>query len=376
MPAIKFLIDISQLINYNNILFNESDILMKIAITGLPQSGKKTLFNVLTGLDPLKNNIGISKVNDSRIDFLADIFKPKKVVLPDIEYVLLPDITDNETEKDTVFKSLINMDSFVYIARAFKDDSVYHLHGAVDALKDIRNFIADLIMKDLLLAEKRIEKLTLEIKKKPTDEKKKEIAFVLKLKEHLEGEKFIRSFSSKPDELQLLSVYQFLTEKKLMVVVNFSENEDFDRAIEEVRVAMSTPDVTFLGLSVKLEKEISVLDDEKTKIEFLSEMGLNEPACDKMIRFSYASLDMISFFTVGPDEVRAWPVRRNCPVLKAARKIHQDIEKGFIRAEVIKYEDMKKFGTEQKVKEAGLFYLKGKDYTVEDGDIISFRFNV
>ncbi len=349
---------------------------MRIGITGLPQSGKKTLFRILTNLDPEKNKIGISKVKDPRIDFLADVFKPDNIVLTEIEYTLAPDIVNTEKEKDAAFRALLNLDSFIFVARAFKDDSVYHVDGSIDPVRDVRNFMSDLIFKDLMLIEKRIETLNLDIRKKPTDSKKKELALVKKIKEHLEKENFLRTMDLSVEDNTILSSYQFLTVKKLMVVVNFNENDDFKKTIKNIETSIGNTNIALVGLSAKVELEIAGLDDEEMKKEFLAEMNITESAIDKIIRLSHDSLGLVFFFTASSKEVRSWSVIKNSSILKAARTIHQDMEKGFIRAEVIKYKDLQTHGSVQKIKEAGLFHLKGRDYTVEDGDTITFRFNV
>ncbi len=349
---------------------------MEIGIIGLPQSGKKTLFQILTNLDPLKNKVGISRINDPRLDFLNTVFKPAKTVLSEIGYSLLPDIVNNEKENDSTFRTLLNLDSFILVIRAFDDDSVYHIKGSVDPLRDLRNFMSDIILKDIMFLEKRIESLSLDIRKKPTDYKKKELKLAIRIKEYIEKEKPIRTMDLSVEDNAILSPYQFLTDKKIMVVINYGESANIEESVKSIQSSISDSDVSIIGVSAKVELEIAGLDDESMKKEFMKDMGITESTMDKVIRMSHNSLGLQLFFTASSKEVRAWSVIKNSSILAAARKIHQDIEKGFIRAEVIKYKDITKYGSINKIKEAGLFHLKGKDYTVEDGDIITFRFNV
>jgi len=345
---------------------------MKIGITGLPQSGKKTLFKLLTGLEPARTTIGVSKWADPRLDYLFNLYNARKKNYAEVEYVLVPAITALEAEKNAVLGQLLNLDTFIFLARSFEDESVYHLNGSVDCERDVKDFVSDLIFRDLVFTEKRIENLSLDIRKKPTDEKKKELSIVKKIRENLEKSVFVRVMPLLPEEKSVVSSYQFLTDKKFLVMLNTGEKAP-GAGLSGVA---GQENFTVLSVPVKAEYEISTLDDEQLKNEFLKELSIREPASARALMACFEVLDLICFFTTVSGEVRAWQLRRNSPVLKAAGTVHADMEKGFIRAEVIKLADLIKHGSEQKVKEAGLFYVKGRDYIVEDADVITFRFNV
>jgi len=338
---------------------------MKIAILGSPQAGQQQLFSLLTGipletiqLKPLEVQPGVCEVRDPRVTALSLKYKPKKTTFARIEYLLLPDLSVQGPAKDLIFKELKNADEICWVARAEED---------------IRNFISELIIYDLMLAEKRTENLEKEQRRKFSAQNEKEKEFMLLIKAQLDQEKPLQFTRFSEDQLKMIRVYQFLTMKPLILAVNVPEDKIADRKISE-KIAR---DLSFpcIQISAELEAEISQLNAED-RTAFMKEMGIEESALDKMAHLAYSGLGLISFFTVGEDEVRAWPVRRGAAAPEAGSVIHSDIEKGFVKAELMKYDDLLKAGSEEKLKEEGKFYLKGRDYIVEDGDILNFRFNV
>jgi len=341
---------------------------MKIDILGLPQAGQQELFGILTGvaLDQLRQRmmevqLGACDVKDPRIAKLTAMYKPKKTTYTKIEYSLLPDFTTQGPTKTLIFNELKNADEICWVVRAETAEG------------DIANFSSELIINDLLLVEKRLENIIRELKSKQSEERLKEKALMEQFKQHLDQEKPLSALTLTDDQKKLLRAYQFLSLKPVVLVINVPEDKIKDDSIAKtIRHKYPYPCVQ---LSAGLEAEISQLG-EGERGEFMKEMGITEPAVDKMNRLAYEGLGLISFFTVGEDEVRAWPVRKGASAAEAGAVIHTDIAKGFVRAEHFTYSDLIALGSEAKIKEAGKFSLKGRDYIVEDGDILSFRFNV
>ena len=340
---------------------------MRVVITGLPQSGRQELFSVLTGIEleqiiqkPLEVIPGACDVKDQRITTLAALYNPKKVTYTKIEYLLLPDFSARGPARSLLFAELKNCDEICWAA---KEET---------AAQDVNAFISELIISDLVLVEKRLESIEKDQQRKFLDAREKEKSLMLACKEILEAEKPLKgSFSE--EQLKSLKTYQFLTLKPLVIVINVAENKINETSIcEEIQKNYNLPCVQ---VSAALEAEINRLAEDD-RAEFLKELGVGEPALEKMNRAVYEGLGLISFFTVGQDEVRAWPVRQGALATEAGGVIHSDIARGFVRAELIKYDDLIAAGSEAKIKELGKFSLKGKDYQVEDGDILSFRFNV
>jgi len=341
---------------------------MKIVIIGSPQAGQQQLFSLMTGIPlqtiqekPLEIQQGICQVKDPRVTKLKEIFNPKKTTYARIEYLLLPDFNLQGPAKTAIFTQLKNADEFCWIARS------------ENAEADVAGFISELVIADLMLIEKRLETIAKDQKRKFSDQKEKEAQLMQLCKAHLDQEKPLSNLSLTDEQAKLLRTYQFLTMKPTILVLNVAEDQIKDSSISsKIKEKFSYPTVQ---LSAELEAEINQLDEADRKA-FMQEMGIEEPALDKMTRMAFEGLGLISFFTVGEDEVRAWPVKRASTAPYAGSTIHSDIEKGFVRAEMYTYDDFIAAGSEAKLKEQGKFHLKGRDYIVEDGDILSFRFNV
>ena len=341
---------------------------MKITIIGLAQAGQQELFSLLTGVAlenikerPMEVLQGICEVKDSRITKLSEMYKPKKTTYARIEYLLIPDFNLTGPTKDIIFKELKNADEICWISRA---DT---------AEKDVKHVISELIVFDMMLVEKRLETIAKDQRKKFSDQKEKEKELMELCRKQLEGERPLSELKVTGDQASAIATYQFFTMKPIFIVVNVPEDKINDASIaKKISEHTSYPSIQ---LCAEIEQEIGRLE-EKDRTEFMGELGIAEPAIHKMTMIAYAELGLISFFTVGEDEVRAWTIRKGAAAPEAGKAIHSDIEKGFVRAEMFKYGDLIGAGSEAKLKELGKFYLKGRDYIVEDGDILNFRFNV
>lgn len=357
---------------------------MKIGIIGLPQTGKKTLFEILTNRKPTENEIaskkpikGVVEVRDPRFDMLAKTYKPKKEVRTRIEIEMLPKIEKDTIAEGTIFTDINELDAICHVVRAFKDESIYHTEGSVDPKRDIDLVNSELILHDLVFIEKRMENIDKKIKRLKEESSEKEKELLVKLKTQLEKELPLRLIELTAEEIQTISSYPFLTRKTIMVALNISE-EDLNNTtlIEQLKRDYQAIAIDIIQISAKVESEIIKLESEEERAQFLKELGIKEPAADALSRLCIKALNLISFFTVGPDEVRQWTTRFGSTAPEAAGAIHTDFQKGFIRAVVIKYSDFVTYTSEAKVKEAGKLYVKGKDYIVEDGDMLDIRFNV
>lgn len=349
---------------------------MKVGIIGLSKAGKTTVFNALTGSSAQtgtygtqKENIAVIKVPDERVDFLASIYKPKKVTYAEITFVDIPGPSDASSQPlgGTQTIDLIRrVDTLAIVVRSFTDDGTPSPEG-INPLKDFQSVESELLVIDLIVLEKKLERLDKEHKKGI------EYDLIKKCKDWLDQEKPLRLLDLSDAETKMLSGFQLLSLKPALVVANTGEQggldlTDLKRLAEEHHV----PVIDFCGT---IEMEIAGMDPDE-QVEFLEGLGILEPARDKFIRASYELSDLISFLTAGEDEVRAWTIKRGTPAPQAAGKIHSDIERGFIRAEVVSFEDFSTYGNMTKAKEAGKVRLEGKQYVVKDGDIINFRFNV
>ncbi|MBI4335738.1 MAG: redox-regulated ATPase YchF, partial [Candidatus Omnitrophica bacterium] len=294
-----------------------------------------------------------------------------------IEIELLPRLEKDTIAKGGIFKDIADTDAHCHVVRAFKNEAVYHLNGSVDPKRDIDAVNSELTLYDLIFIEKRLERLDSDLKKAKDETAKKDRDLLLKLKEHLDKNLPLRLLALDREEKRLISTYAFVTLKKMLIALNVSEEGLTDESlINELRENYKALSVDMMRVCAKTESEIAGLESADEKKAFLEALGVKEPAINVLAGLCIKALDLISFFTVGPDEVRQWTVARGSSAPEAAGAIHTDMEKGFIRAEVIKYDDIVNLGSEEKVKAAGKFYLKGKDYTVEDGDILSIRFSV
>lgn len=354
---------------------------MKIGIIGLPQTGKNTLYRILTDsvsdADIKMSAVGIAEIKDPRIDFLVSLYNPKKTHRARIDVALLPRIEKDSISSGKIFKDIQDMDAICHVVRAFKDDSVYHINGEVNPANDLRSVNDELLMHDLIFVEKRLQRIKDNKTKGNSDFSDKECELLLRLQEHLENNLPLRLLELSEEETKMLASYPLLTLKEMIIFLNVSEddlkNSVFLESLEDKSKDLK---MSFMQGSLKAEAEIALLDSEEERIEFLSALGIEEPSLERLSRLCIRALGLISFFTVSPDEVRQWTIRRNQSAVGAASAIHTDLGRGFIRAEVIKFTDLKELGSEIEVKQTGKFYVKGKDYIVEDGDIINVRFNV
>jgi len=356
---------------------------MKIGIIGLPQTGKKTLYHILTGTehtahaDSQKPVIGTADIQDSRFDTLVNRYAPQKAVRARIDIALLPKMEKEAIVKGDIFKDIADMDAVCHVVRAFEDAAVYHVDGSVDPVRDIERINAELVLHDLLFVEKRMERIALSLKKLKDKKQEKELALLQKMKNHLEQEKPLRLLDIGTDETQIISSYPFITLKQMILALNVSDDQiGSDDLIGRLKPGCEKNRMEIMQISAKVESEIAALDAEEEKKEFLEELGIKEPALEILTRRCLNVLGLISFFTVGKDEVRQWLVKKGASAPAAAGVIHSDLQKGFIRAEVMQYEDLMEYRDETDLKKAGKAYLKGKDYIVRDGDILNIRFNV
>lgn len=352
---------------------------MKLGIVGLPQVGKKTLFELLTGQTPGMDRPlpGLADVRDQRFDQLVEMYNPKKRTPAQIDFVMLPDL-DTQTERNReLFQHLERVDVVCYVARAFEDDTVFHVDGDVNAERDINTFAEELELGDLIFIEKRLERIEKEVGRKlDPAAADKERDLLTRMKDHLEEGRTLVSFEFSEEDERIISSYPFMTRKPVVVVMNVGEDAiGDDSVITKLDEQYAPKGFRWISISAQVEQEISQLDDEEREA-FLADLGIESAAIDRLTLLCYETLGLISFFTVGEDEVRAWTIREGSRAPQAGRAIHQDIERGFIRSEVMRCQDLLELGSEQKVKEAGKLTQKGKDHVVEDGEIHHFLFKV
>ena len=360
---------------------------LDIGIIGLPQSGRTTVFKSATGGVAPKSgeaaHIGTARVPDSRIAKLSAMFNPKKTTYAEVKYLDLGASVKSLAQANVggeALRELSNMDELINVVRAFEDDTVPHPQITVDAARDIEAMNLELTFSDLAILERRIGRIEQSLKSaKPTERVKftAEQELLARLKAELENDVPLRRVELSEDEAKLLSGYRFLSAKPLLIVVNIGET-DLSRAaeIEQKFAARFAADgCRVIAMCGQIEAELTAMDDE-TATEFRTDYGLAETGLSRTIRASYELLNLISFFTVGPDEVRAWSITAGTPAQLAAGKIHSDIERGFIRAEVVTYDDLIRTGSMAEAKKQGVLRLEGKTYTVKDGDIAHFLFNI
>lgn len=348
---------------------------MKMGIAGFPGSGKTTIFNALTGLHADvglgrsaggKPNLGVIKVPDSRVDALADIFSPKKTTYAEIAFVDFPDPpTEGGRLDEKVIAQMREVEALAHVVRAFADPA----QPAPEPLGALDSFRTELVIADLAVIERRIERL----KRERGREREREL--LEKVAHGLGGEVEARRLGLAPEERATLAGFGLLTLKPRLVVLNVSEAEVAAPVAPAIAELVDRQGLSALAISGKVEMELAELEAEDRR-SFEADLGLEESARDRFIRASYALLELMSFFTTGEDEVRAWTIRRGDVALVAAGKIHTDIARGFIRAEVTPCEAFLQYRSEARCREAGKLRLEGKEYVVQDGDIIHFRFNV
>lgn len=355
---------------------------MQLGILGLPKSGKTTLFNTLTASQQAtdkfstsaQTNVGTAAVHDARLEQLRDLFKPKRYVPATVQYMDIPGIKRGETTESLDLVKLKTVDALVHVVRAFDDPELLHPEGSVDPARDVANFDLELILADHDLVERRLERLEKATKRGLNPEEQRERALLAEvILPALESEKPLREVTLDAEDERRLRGFQLLSAKPMLLVINSGE----DRAAADVASfgIEVRPQVHAVVVSAPIEQEISRLPPDEQR-EFLSDLGLTEPSLYRVTRASYELLGLISFFTVGEDEVRAWTIRRGTPARGAAGAIHSDIERGFIRAEISRWDDLLRLKTTAACREAALLRLEGKEYVMQDGDVANFRFNV
>jgi ribosome-binding ATPase len=343
---------------------------MKIGLVGYPGSGKSTVFGALTGLEVAtgygagKANLGAVKVPDTRVDALAALYQPKKTTYAEITF---SDLGAGKAEglDRTALNAMRNVDALCQVLRAFPDAA----GEPGDPLAELRGLETETLLADLELVEQRVAKLTKD-RSNP-----RELALLERVQQALESEQAVRTLGLTEEESKSLAGYALLTAKPLLLVLNVAEADVAAPAPEALARAAQERGLGLVVLSAQVEMDIAQLDAAEQG-DFLTSIGLAEPAVHRFIRAAFELIDLISMLTAGPDECRAWPVPRGTPAPRAAGKIHSDIERGFIRAEVIRCEDLLKHGSEAKCKDAGALRIEGKEYVIQDGDVVHFRFNV
>lgn len=364
-------------------------------IIGLPSSGKTTVFNALTraeaetgtfGAGADEPNLATVKVPDPRLDRLTEMFQPQRKVPADVQYLDVAGIAKGIAEKGMsgqLLGHLAQADALLHVVRAFEDPNVAHAEETVDPLRDIETLNLELLFSDLALVDKRLQRIASQLPKlrgQERDATEREQVVMTRLKAALEADTPLREVVQDldPDDAKILRGFGFLTSKPLLILLNLGEDQIGDEGqqqVQDARERFTRPGVAVDALAGQIEMEIARLDPDDAAA-FMADLGITESGLDRVIRLSFDLLGLIPFFTVGPDECRAWTIRRGATALEAAGEIHSDIQRGFIRAEIVGYDDLLAAGGINEAKKAGTFRREGKTYVVQDGDIINFLFNV
>ncbi len=363
---------------------------LQCGIIGITNTGKTTLFNCLSNtkaessnfaFSSNKSNIGIVNVPDQRLNVLNDMEKPAKLVPATVEILDIPGLTRGSSTGEGIGNKFLadirNTDALIHVLRCFDDDNLAHIEGSVNPVRDKETVDLELQIKDLDSVEKKIQKLERAAKTGDKDARKG-VEVLNVYKEHFENFQSARTANVSRDDKKYIEDLFLLTGKPVLYVCNVDEKSAINgnKYVDAVKEAVKNEETEVLVIAAGLEAEISELEDEQDRLAFLQDLGLKEPGVNKLIRSAYSLLNLQAFFTVGPKEVRAWTIRKGMTAPKAAGVIHSDLERGFIRAEVMKYEDYVKLGSEHACKEAGKLGIEGKNYVVGDGDILHIRFNV
>ncbi len=366
---------------------------MQIAIVGLAASGKTTVFNTLSrghaetgGFGGMQLHVGVVKVPDPRLDRLAEIFKPKKIVHADVTYIDLPAppaSTEGRVGTEELpaehLARLRDSDALLHVVRAFENPAVPHPEGSVDAWRDLERLDLEFVLADLAVADRRLERLKTSGRHGTPAEREsneREEGILARLKEALEAGRPIRDVPLEPDEEKAIRGFRFLTQKPVLVLLNLGEQDLPIAAVRVVKIAERYEHRHALidALSARIEMELGELEPDEAAV-FMEELGIHESSLDRVIALSYRLLGLISFLTAGPDEVRAWPVRDSSTAVDAAAAIHTDLARGFIRAEVVSYEDLLELRSMAEARKHGKLRSEGKTYVVKDGDVLEILFS-
>lgn len=365
---------------------------MKLGIVGLPNVGKSTLFNAITkaGAESanypfctIEPNVGVVNVPDKRLDVLEKMYSSKKKVYANIEFYDIAGLVKGASKGEGLGNKFLShireVASIVHVVRCFEDGNVVHVDGSVDPIRDIETINLELIFADLEVLERRIEK-AVKLARSGDKKAKEELTLMERIKIQLENGKPVRTMEFTDDEEELVKGFFLITSKPVLYAANVSEDDVVSGNLENdlvkrVQEYAKSENSEVVIICAKLEEELSALEDEE-RLEMLNEYGLTETGLDKLIHSSYKLLGLMSFLTAGVKEVRAWTIKNGTKAPAAAGKIHSDIERGFIRAEIVSYDKLIECGSEATAKERGLFRLEGKEYIMQDGDVVNFRFNV
>ena len=365
---------------------------MKLGMVGLPNVGKSTLFNAITkaGAESanypfctIEPNVGVVSVPDKRLDVLEKMYNTKKKVYTAIEFYDIAGLVKGASKGEGLGNKFLShireVAAIVHVVRCFDDENVVHVEGSVDPIRDIETINLELIFADLEVLERRMEK-SLKLVRSGDKTAKFEYGVMERVKAQLEANKPVRTLETTEEEAEFIKSLFLITSKPVLYACNISEDDmtsgnlenDYVKKVKEYAAEENSGAIV---VSAKIEEELSGLDDEE-KAEMLEAYGLEESGLDKLVTASYSLLGLMSFLTAGQIEVRAWTIKRGTKAPQAAGKIHSDIERGFIRAEIVSYDDLVECGSEAAAKEKGLYRLEGKDYVMQDGDVVNFRFNV